>query len=115
MPLLLKVRRYIEDNLDDPGLCPSSIAAAHAISVRTLHLVFADTGTTVSRWIRDRHLKACYRELSRSGRPETVTDAAFRWGFNDAAHFSRTFKKAFGVTPSSVMLPALRSLNPGDL
>ena len=83
--------------------------------MRTLHLVFADTGTTVSRWIRDRRLKACYRELSRSGRSETATDVAFRWGFNDAAHFSRTFKKAFGVTPSSVMLPALRSLNPGEL
>jgi AraC-like DNA-binding protein len=70
--------------------------------VRSLHLLFADTGTTVSRWIRDRRLKICYRELSRAGHKDTVTNVAFRWGFNDSAHFSRTFKEAFGVTPSSI-------------
>ena len=101
--LLVQVRRYIEDNLDDPGLCASSIAHAHAISVRTLHLLFADTGTTVSRSIRQRRLDVCYRELSRARRGKTVTDVAFRWGFADAAHFSRCFKQAFGVTPSSVI------------
>jgi AraC-like DNA-binding protein len=101
--LLVKVRHYIEDNLDDPGLCASSIAAAQGISLRTLHMAFAGTGSTVGRWVRDRRLKACYRELSRAGGTDTVTDVAFRWGFNDAAHFSRTFKLAFGVTPSSVL------------
>jgi AraC-like DNA-binding protein len=101
--LLVQVRGYIEDHLDDPGLCASSIADAHAISVRTLHLLFADTGTTVSRLIRQRRLDVCYRELSRGRRGNTVTDVAFRWGFNDAAHFSRSFKQAFGVTPSSVI------------
>ena len=101
--LLVRLRQYIEDNLDDPGLYASSIAAAHGISVRTVHLAFADTGTTVSRWIRDRRLRVCYRELARGGTHRTVTDIAFRWGFNDMAHFSRTFKQAFGVTPSSVL------------
>ena len=101
--LLVQVRRYVEDHLDDAGLCASSIARAHAISVRTLHLLFADTGTTVSRWIRQRRLEVCYRELSRARRGKTVTDVAFRWGFADAAHFSRSFKQAFGVTPSSVI------------
>jgi AraC-like DNA-binding protein len=100
--LLAQVRRYIEDNLDDPGLCTSSIASAHCISVRTLHLLFADTGTTVSRSIRQRRLDVCYRELSRARPGMTVTDVAFRWGFNDTAHFSRLFKQAYGVTPSSV-------------
>jgi len=31
-----------------------------------------------------------------------VTDIAFRWGFTDAAHFSRVFKRAFGATPSEI-------------
>jgi AraC-like DNA-binding protein len=101
--LLVRVRGYIEDHLDDPGLCASSIADAHAISVRTLHLLFADTGTTVSRLIRQRRLDVCYRELSRGRRGKTVTDVAFRWGFIDAAHFSRSFKQAFGITPSSLI------------
>jgi len=101
--LLVRLRQYIEDNLDDPGLYASSIAAAHGISVRTVHLAFAGTGTTVSRWIRDRRLRVCYRELARGGAHQTVTDIAFRWGFNDMAHFSRTFKQAFGVTPSGVL------------
>ncbi|MFF9042061.1 helix-turn-helix domain-containing protein [Streptomyces sp. NPDC014892] len=100
--LLVRLRRYIEDNLDDPDLCASSVAEAHDISVRTLHLAFADTGTTVSRWIRARRLRAAYRHLTRPGSTATVTDVAFRWGFNDVAHFSRVFKQAYGATPSSV-------------
>src|SRR5689334_4465026 len=109
--LLVKVRQYIEDNLDDPGLCASSIAAAQGISLRTLHLAFAGTGSTVGRWVRDRRLKACYRELSRARGTDTVTDVAFRWGFSDAAHFSRTFKLAFGVTPSSVLARGREATN----
>jgi AraC-like DNA-binding protein len=100
--LLAKVRDYIEHNLDDVAMSPSSIAAMHDISVRTLHALFSPTGTTVSRWIRDQRLKACYQDLSR-GTASTVTEVAFRWGFNDAAHFSRCFRQAFAVTPSSVL------------
>ena len=29
----------------------------------------------------------------------SISDVAFRWGFNDAGHFSRAFKDQFGVTP----------------
>jgi AraC-like DNA-binding protein len=101
---LIGLRRYIEENLYDPRLCASTVAAAHGISVRTLQQLFSDAGTTVSSWIRERRLKACYRALSSADLSETVTEVAFRWGFNDAAHFSRRFKEAFGVTPSSVLV-----------
>lgn len=100
--LLVRLLRYIEDHLDDPDLCASSVAEAHDVSVRTLHLVFADTGTSIGRWIRERRLRAGYRDLSRAGSTATVTEVAFRWGFNDVAHFSRVFKQAYGVTPSSI-------------
>ncbi|MFK0154742.1 helix-turn-helix domain-containing protein [Streptomyces sp. NPDC090493] len=100
--LLLRARRYIEDQLEDPELTAPAVAEALDVSVRTLHLAFADAGTTVGTWIRDRRLKHCYRELAGGGAEITVTDVAFRWGFNDTAHFSRVFRQMFGVTPSSV-------------
>nr|WP_246657492.1 helix-turn-helix domain-containing protein [Cohaesibacter sp. CAU 1516] len=27
---------------------------------------------------------------------KTITEIAFRWGFNDAAHFSRSFRRCYG-------------------
>ena len=85
------------------GLAQAAAFDAWTEKMSELHLAFAGTGTTVGRWIRDRRLRVCYRELARAGTHQTVTDIAFRWGFNDMAHFSRTFKQAFGVTPSGVL------------
>lgn len=101
--LLTRIRKHVEQNLDDPGLCASSIAAANGISVRTLHLVFAQSGTTIGRLIRERRLRAAYRDLARAGRHSTVTEVAYRWGFSDSAHFSRVFKNEYGITPSSLL------------
>jgi len=28
-----------------------------------------------------------------------VSEVAFSWGFNDATHFSRSFKEQFGLSP----------------
>jgi AraC-like DNA-binding protein len=100
--LLEKIRHYIEANLGDPELSPTGIAAAHFISTRHLHSVFHDAGTTVAAWIRTRRLEQCRRDLRdplMSDRP--VGMIASRWGFTDAAHFSRIFRGTFGVPPST--------------
>ena len=39
----------------------------------------------------------------------SITDIAFSWAFNDAAHFSRSFAKAYGVAPSAVRAAHIRS------
>lgn len=99
--LAVSVREYIEANLGDPLLSPASIAAAHFISTRHLHNVFHESGTTVASWIRSQRLEGARRELRdplHAGQP--VGAVAARWGFLDAAHFSRTFRDAFGVSPS---------------
>lgn len=101
--LLRDVQNYILERLDDRELSVSSIAAAHWISVRTLHLVFSESGTTVARWVRQQRLERSRLELSNATGSTNVTSVAFRWGFNDVAHFSRAFKQEFGVPPTAVM------------
>jgi AraC-like DNA-binding protein len=96
--LLPQVRRYVERALHDPELTPSRIADANAISVRTLHAMFADTGESVSDYVR-RHRLARSREALISA-PETgVIDVSRRWGFKNASHFARAFKAEYGMAP----------------
>lgn len=45
---------------------------------------------------RQRIEQACY-ELSTTG--DSITDIAYRNGFNDLSYFIRTFKKYKGTTP----------------
>ncbi|MFT4051990.1 MAG: helix-turn-helix domain-containing protein [Microbacterium sp.] len=96
-----RIRGYIEEHLGSADLNPTTIAAAHYISTRHLHGVFHDDGTTVSTFIRMRRLERCRRDL----RDPLLADRAvatigMRWGFPDAAHFSRTFKSSYGISPS---------------
>ena len=100
--LFTTIRRYIEANLGDPDLSPANVAAAHFISTRHLHNVFQEAGTTVAGWIRTRRLENCRRELRDPLLAHrAVSSVAARWGFVDAAHFSRIFRTAFGEPPST--------------
>ncbi|WP_432705807.1 helix-turn-helix domain-containing protein [Amycolatopsis taiwanensis] len=57
------------------------------MSVRYLHKVFEGEGTTISRWIQQRRLEECSRELARRHRViPTVSAVAQRWGFVNPAH-----------------------------
>lgn len=102
-----EIRRYVRTHLQDPGLGPASIARAYAMSVRALHALFEDVDESVAGLVRSERLGRCLEDLQRVN-GGSVTDIAFRWGFCDAAHFSRVFKRAFGVTPSEVRQQALR-------
>ncbi|MGW7104097.1 helix-turn-helix domain-containing protein [Streptomyces sp. NPDC054883] len=97
------IRWYVNARLGDPALCPQAIAAAHFISVRRLHELFADGGTTVGRWIRRRRLQEARRRLrgvGAGGGPPKVATVAQHCGFANPAHFSRAFREAYGVSPS---------------
>ncbi len=98
--MLSRIRCFIEEHLMDPDLSPESIARAHHISVRYLHKLFQNEGITVSQWVRRRRLESCRVELGRSNRRFTVAAVAHRWGFSSPSHFSRTFRGAYGMTPS---------------
>ena len=97
---VLRIKAYVEASLDDPGLSPFDIARALGISVRHAHRLFGQTGSSLGRWILGRRLARCAADLRDPARAcESLTQIAFRWGFNDSAHFSRAFRAAYDQTP----------------
>ncbi len=101
--LLQKIYSHINAHLGSPLLSPGSIAAAHYISVRHLHALFAEHDTTVSTVIKQRRLEHARADLTDPTlTSRTVAAIAARWGFVDAAHFSRVFKQHYGVSPSQL-------------
>ena len=104
--LRVEIRRYVRTHLHDPALSPATIAKAYAMSVRALHALFEDADESVAGLVRGERLMRCLEDLQRPN-AGSVTDIAFRWGFCDAAHFSRVFKREFGATPSEIRRAAV--------
>jgi AraC-like DNA-binding protein len=99
--LLRGIHAWIEERLGDPTLSPGAIAAAHYVSVRSLHTLFETEETTVADWIRRRRLERSARDLLDPAlEHESVGAIAARWGITSPAHFSRLFRARFGVSPS---------------
>lgn len=73
---------------------------------RLQHRFRAHTGMALRPYLRWRRLLLAMAAV-RQGKP--LTDAAFEAGFADAAHFSRTFQRHFGIAPR-VLLQLRRSL-----
>jgi AraC-like DNA-binding protein len=98
--LMLRIHAFIEQHLADPELNPAAIAAAHHISSRYLHRLFALDDTTVAGWIRQRRLERCRKDLTDPFlRTLPVSAIAARRGLPDPAHFSRLFRGAYGLPP----------------
>jgi AraC-like DNA-binding protein len=95
---LARVDAYIAEHLADRELTPSAIAAAHFMSTRQLHRLFAAHGDTVTSYIRRRRLERCRRSLAAARAP--IAEIARRWGFPDPATFSRAFRNEYRTTPS---------------
>jgi AraC-like DNA-binding protein len=94
------VVRYIEDHLRDPSLTAESVAEGVHLSSRHLRTIFSASGEKVSAYILRRRLEECARKIrdpAWSG--QTLMGIAFSWGFNSAAHFTRSFRDQYGVSP----------------
>jgi AraC-like DNA-binding protein len=99
--LLLRIHAFIEQNLGETDLSPGIVAAAHHVSVRHLHRLFEAQDTTVAAWIRRRRLERCRRDLADPAFIAVpVSAVGGRWGMPDSAHFSRLFRRAYGLPPA---------------
>jgi AraC-like DNA-binding protein len=100
---LRSVKAWIEEHLADPDLSLEKIAKHNGISLRHLHYLFKLTDMSASEWIWDRRLQRSYDVLTR---PElgnfSITEVAYRSGFNSSSHFSTAFRRKFGIRPSDL-------------
>src|SRR5262249_53471451 len=99
--MYIRAQAFIREHLRDPELCIDQISAALGCTKRYIHMLFSDRGTTVSDHIWHARLQNCRHELETHG-GKTVTDVAFSCGFSSSSHFSRVFRKYFGIVPSSI-------------
>jgi AraC family transcriptional regulator, positive regulator of tynA and feaB len=105
-----RAQAFIHDHLRDPDLSIDQISMALGCTKRYLHMVFSERGITVSEYIWRARLLNCRQELEIPGN-KTITDVAFSWGFSSSSHFSRIFRKYFGIVPSSIHRSQQRSLS----
>jgi AraC family transcriptional regulator, positive regulator of tynA and feaB len=113
--LFSRILVFVGNHLAEPDLGPATIASAMGISVRHVHRVFSHRGCSIADWIRTHRLIECQRDLSDpQQRQKSITDISFSWGFNDSAHFSRSFKKQFGICPRVYRSELCTSLLPRD-
>jgi AraC-like DNA-binding protein len=96
------IRRYIINNLTDYNLTADSIALHFKISRAYLYRLF-DTGQGIHQFILEQRLLKAFNQLNNPANHRLrISQIAYDLGFNSESHFSRSFHRAFGMTPSNV-------------
>jgi len=94
---------YIDQHLADPRLSAASVATAVGISTRHLSRVFAQSSTTLPKYVLTRRLEAARLLLQKPAATSmTIAELAHHCGFTSAAHFSNAFATHFGERASDV-------------
>jgi AraC family transcriptional activator of tynA and feaB len=98
--LMKRIKDFVDQNLGDPDMNTAMVARGVGMSSRYINDIFNDEETSLMRHIWKRRLENCRRDLlSQTPAGHRISDIAFRWGFNDLSHFSRTFKQSFALSP----------------
>jgi AraC-like DNA-binding protein len=93
---LLAALAFLRAAPGGPGAVRETALVAGLSASRLRELARAELGLSLSQWLLWQKLARASRALA-SGAP--LVDAAFAGGFADQAHFARTMRRMFGVTP----------------
>ncbi|MGZ8920135.1 MAG: helix-turn-helix domain-containing protein [Limisphaerales bacterium] len=82
---------------------PNALAELCGVSMRTLQRYFrAQYNQTVSDWLRELRLNEALTSLKDC---DSIKEVAFELGYKQPSHFTRDFKKKFGVPPRAMVHP----------
>lgn len=101
--LRTRIRHYIDNNLRNPMLSNTHIANAMGISLRYLHKLNESGEETIRALIVRKRLERAHGLLTDAAYAgHSIEQIAFHTGFSSASHFSRSFKRHFGLNPSEI-------------
>ncbi len=94
-----QIKACVRSRLRDPGLSVAAIAAQLRLSPSTLHRAWSGEANSIAEWIWSQRLDGARRDLCDPRQKErSISEIAYSWGFNDAAHFSRAFRARFACS-----------------
>jgi AraC-like DNA-binding protein len=97
---LERIKSAVAASLRDPHLNVAMLSALLRTSASTLHRTWTSEACSLSDYIWAQRLEHAKRDLCNPGFAAcSVSEIAFSWGFNDAAHFSRAFRSRFACSP----------------
>lgn len=114
MSILNRLCQVIEANLGDAGFSRATVARKEGISARYVQKLFENAGESFSHYLRRRRLARCRSDLFNPQlSPLSITEISYRWGFSDSAHFSRSFREEYGISPREFRKQADVGATPG--
>lgn len=100
-PRIQKVIAWAAEQIDQPISLSDALAVGGLSASRLRHLFVEQTGLpfkTYLLWLR------LTRAVDVIAGGASLTQAAHEAGFSDSAHFSRTFRRMFGVPPAALRI-----------
>lgn len=92
-----ELENWIAGHLSEGAIRVRDLAVAHNVAPRTVHRAFAATGDTMGAVVRAHRLAAARNDLVHTS--ASVAAIAHRWGFCDASHLGREFRREFSMSP----------------
>ncbi|MFJ2442182.1 helix-turn-helix domain-containing protein [Streptomyces sp. NPDC087658] len=95
----LQAQSYLRENLHLPFSLSALAEHVHLSRYHFLRIFKAQTGETPHRYLTRLRMEEARRELKNS--KGSIDEISARCGFTSAAHFSRTFRRETGCSPSA--------------
>lgn len=99
--LLERARQCVQDNLQNPALDVHFILRCLGVSRSRLYRLFEASGG-IMHYIQKRRLLAAHKALADPQSGRRIFEVAEDFCFNDAAEFSRAFRREFAYSPSDL-------------
>lgn len=97
-----RIEVFMRQKFSNPALSLDDVARNFNVSRRYISLLLSRNGTTFYKLLNSIRLEEGARLLASHGaRQMSIGQISFRVGFKSAAHFTDTFHRAYGSTPSA--------------